>query len=240
MIITSRSNPKVREFIEARDGKAPGRFAVEGYHLVEMALSSGLAERIYSVKPFNGDVGSYEVSEDVMRKMAFSKNPEGIAAICRKKEQRPISSKRVLVLDGVSDPGNVGTLIRGASAFSFFDVILLNHCASPFSPRAVSASQGGIFLVNLIEGLSPEEAVAALRKQGYIIMGTDLKSSKPLEETDVPEDKGLALILGNEARGVSAGLLSQSDVNVRISMSKDIDSLNVAMAGSIIMHRYRL
>lgn len=235
-MIVSKDNSKVKRAFSHKDGKGE-KFLVEGYHLVEMALDSGAAEEIYSSKPYQCQIPFYLVSDDIIKKLASSKNPEGIVAICHKNPPKEIGGDRVLYLDEVSDPGNVGTLLRGALAFGFSDVIL-SKGATPYSSRALLASQGAIFTLNVIVSPDGSSIISSLHNKGYFLVGTDLKSSLPLEEVQLEPDCKLCLFLGNEARGVSQDVLSKMDLNVRIEM-EGIDSLNVAMAGSILMHKWR-
>jgi TrmH family RNA methyltransferase len=237
-MITSKTNSHVKEAMDYKDAKG-NMFLVEGFHLVDMAVESGLVKEIYTSKSYQTSLPCYFLSPELIKKIAFSKNPEGIVALVNKKVPLPISSSRVLCLDGVSDPGNVGTLFRSALAFGFHDVLLINNCANPYNPRAISASQGAIFKLNIIEDKDQDnKLLKSLPSLGYQIVGTDLKSFLPLGEVKLNAESKLVVVLGNEARGVSHQILSLASFNVRIEMA-GIDSLNVAMAGSIIMYKWR-
>ncbi len=237
-VITSRNNAKIKEAFSYKDGKGP-YFLVEGYHLVEMAIKHGYAKTVFSVKPYKCDVQEYLVSEEVIDKLAFSTSPEGIVALCAKKEMKDISSKRVMILDGLQDPGNVGTIIRGALAFSFFDVAMSADVASPYSSKAISASQGAIFGVNIVKAPSLSELIKKLKEDGYLVVGTSLKNAVPLSTSNIDKERKIAFIVGNEGKGVREENLALTDMNIRIEMD-NIDSLNVAMASSILMYEYRL
>jgi len=235
-IITSKDNAKVKRAYSFKDGKGDF-FLVEGFHLCEMALKSHDATEIFSINPYSCLLPHYLVSEEIIKKLATSKNPEGIVAICQKKKTKPLTSDRILFLDGVSDPGNIGTLLRGALAFGFKDVVIASG-ATPYSSRALLASQGAIFGLNVIESKDPLSILNSLHTSGYFLLGTDLKSSVPLSTMNLDNETKLCLILGNEARGVSHDVLAKMDASVRIEMG-GIDSLNVAMAGSILMYKYQ-
>jgi TrmH family RNA methyltransferase len=140
-----------------------------------------------------------------------------------------------LYLDDVRDPGNVGTLLRTALAFGFHDVVLSRSSAEAYASKVLLASQGAIFSLNLKESeQTPEEDIRDLKARGYRVVVTDLKAALPPEEIKTL-DAPLALVLGNEARGVDPEVVALADQAVRIPMS-GIDSLNVAIAGGILMY----
>jgi RNA methyltransferase, TrmH family len=235
-VITSKDNAKVKRAYSFKDGKGD-HFLVEGFHLCEMALSFKAADEIFSCKPYECSLPHYLVNEDIIKKLATSKNPEGIVAICHKNKAQTLTNDRVLFLDEVSDPGNIGTLLRGALAFGFKDVVIAKG-ATPYSSRALLASQGAIFGLNVVESKEPLPLLDSLHANGYFLLGTDLTSSVPLKSMNIEDDAKLVLVLGNEARGVSKDVLKKMDACVRIEMG-GIDSLNVAMAGSILMYKYQ-
>lgn len=236
-IITSRNNPKIKEAASYIGGKGD-YFLVEGFHMVEMALLHESVLAIFSLKPYTDKVKNYLVNESVLDKLTSSKTPEGIVALCKKKDEKSLSSARVLILDGVADPGNVGTLCRSALAFGFNDIILGERCASIYNEKTLMASQGAVFALNLVKTNDLVSYIKKLRKEEYKIFGTSLSSSYPLSEAHKNVSK-MAIILGNEGKGVRKEVLAETDCNLRIEM-ENIDSLNVAMAGSILMYEYRL
>lgn len=239
-LITSKTNPKIKEAY-AYLLSPSDYFLFEGYHLLEMALLSNSLVRTFSLAPLKdlpSNVEQYIVTEDIIKKLSSSKSPEGVVGVAKRKEALPLSSSRVLILESISDPGNMGTLLRGALSFGFLDVILLGESVSPVNPKAIASSQGAIFSLNIVKSLDTRTTLLSIKKDGYLLLGTDLKSSLPLGSYKDKKIDKLALILGNEARGVSPLALSIAEENVRIEMSR-IDSLNVAMAGSILMYQFR-
>lgn len=234
MIITSKDNPKVKEALLAKEAK-DGRFLVEGFHLAEMAVAARQAVAVFSREPYECDCPNYIVNEAIIKKLASSVTPEGIVVLCQKKDERRPLGDRVLYLDEVADPGNVGTLLRTALAFGFRDVYLSKGCASPFKAKALAASQGAIFPLAIHENAGIENLLS-LKDKGFVLYGTALRDSEPLETAEAPEK--LALILGNEARGIRPEILAVTDKNLRIDI-RDIESLNVAMAGAIACHTFR-
>lgn len=232
--IQSKDNSKVKEAFKAKEGKGE-TFLVEGFHLVEMALSHQMADAIFSRGDYQASVPVYRVTPEIIAKLSSTVTPEGIVALCHKIPANPPSNSRLLYLDEVRDPGNVGTLLRTALAFGFQDVILSKGSAEAYSSKVLLASQGAIFALNFAESKqSPEQDIADLKARGYRIIVTDLKAAVPPEEIETLDQK-ICLVLGNEARGVSPSILSQAHQAVRIPMG-GIDSLNVAIAGGILLY----
>jgi RNA methyltransferase, TrmH family len=232
--IQSKDNSKVKEAYKAKDGKGE-RFLVEGFHLVEMALSSGVVEAIFTLKDYPSMVPTYLVTPEIIAKLSSTITPEGIVALCHKVPSKTPEGSRLLYLDEVRDPGNVGTLLRTALAFGFKDVILSKGSAEAYASKVLLASQGAVFALNFAESKQePKDDISALKARGYRIIVTDLKAAVPPEEIKTLDQK-ICLVLGNEARGVDPALLSLADQAVRIPMS-GIDSLNVAIAGGILLY----
>ena len=233
--ITSKDNRKVVEASKLRLSKyqqETGLYLVEGHHMLDMAIKHQRAHHVFTTTQIADlAIDQYLVSEDILRKIAISKNPQGVVAVC----QRAVSSNnikdKVLYLDEISDPGNLGTIIRTALAFGYLDILLSNQCVSPFNDKAISASQGAIFAVNLIE--NAEKELMRLKSASYQIVATSLKDSLPLEKTEINMQH--VIIMGNESRGVREELLSLADDKVKIAIS-GIDSLNVAVATGIILY----
>ena len=233
--ITSLSNPKIKNVAKAIDAKGD-YFVVEGFHMVEMALNKGVVESIFTLeKTMKTNVPQYLINEQILKKITFSKTPEGIVALCKKSLHTPIKNDHVLYLENVRDPGNLGTLLRSALAFHFYDVVLSNGCAEVYSPKVLMASQGAIFYLNVRQSgnTSSLDDLKELKNKGYHILGTDLASSTPLKSLETPSK--VALLLGNEGKGLSKEAIEFADQNVRIEMD-GIDSLNVGVAGGIIMY----
>ena len=233
-IITSKDNGKVKAAFKAKEGKGDF-FLVEGFHLVEMALQHQRVEAIFSLRDYAASAPCYLVTPEIIAKLSSTVTPEGIVALCPKIPAKEPSSSRLLYLDEVRDPGNVGTLLRSALAFSFTDVILSKGSVEAYSSKVLLASQGAVFGLNFSESReAPSQDVARLKARGYRIIVTDLKASVPPEEIKTLDQK-ICLVLGNEARGVDPAILALADQAVRIPMS-GIDSLNVAVAGGILLY----
>ena len=234
--ITSKQNAKVKYCLKLhqqsfRDEEQ--KFLVEGEHLLEMALQNNAVLEVYTLKKRNlpESVNQYLVNEDILKKIAFTMNPQGVVAVCKMPKEKEISSDKVLLLDDVSDPGNLGTIFRTALAFGYKDILLTKHCCSAYNEKAIQASQGAIFLLTLHKNFE----LSKMKKNGYQIVSTEIKGSVDLDSFK-PEEKHI-LVLGNESRGVSQELLDISDARVRIKI-KEIESLNVGVAAGIVMHHF--
>jgi RNA methyltransferase, TrmH family len=233
---------------DARERRANGRFLVEGRRAIEQikVVSPESIEEIIVTDELLDEFKNYSCPVRVLTERQFktvctSKTPQGVAAVVKIPEKSysdELSSQagdRILLLEGVQDPGNVGTLIRTAAAFDFNGIILNESCAGPFSPKAVQASAGAVM------------SVWVRRTDRYLKMAGDLKERNcKLVAADVrgePLTKGFSLpglfclMLGSEGEGLSENLLALADQRIRIPMNdRNVESLNVASAGAIMMY----
>ena len=233
-MITSRQNPRIKELAELKDHPTPEGFLIEGFHLVDMALKAGCLKEVYGIKePPHGEVPFIQISDSVLQKLCVSKSPEGVVGLACLPSGKE-AGDHVLLLDRVQDPGNLGTLLRSALSFGYHDVYLTPGCASPLKDKAIAASQGAIFALN-IQTIEEAAVPSFCKENGYALIATALEGASPLSEFDAPSRHVLAL--GNEGRGLSAFLLENSQNKVKIEMD-GIDSLNVAIAGSILMYAF--
>ena len=239
--ISSKQNTKIKEIGKLISDnsyrKERKEFVIEGFHLLEMALEDNLVKAIFSLEPIKNideKITNYIVSEDILKKISTQKNPQGVIAICSMRKEKEISHNNVLYLDGVSDPGNLGTLLRTALAFSFKDVILSKGSVSLYNEKTISSSQGAIFRLNIISG--DEQNLINLKEKGYKILATEIKGSVELK--NIKKSDKQVLILGNEAHGVNEKILNLADERIRIDIN-EIESLNVAICGAIMMHYLR-
>ncbi len=234
--LTSVNNPHIKE-LSCLKKNNPELFLVEGFHLVEMAIRHGDLVEVLSSSPYEANCRCVEVTPQIIAKLAQSKTPEGIIGVCKKREETTLSNDRVLFLDRVQDPGNIGTLLRSALCFGYKEIISISGSASFYNPKAIASSQGALFALSLHENWSQEEAVETLKKEGYYLLGSSLANGADFHSLP-PLPKKSCLILGNEGKGMSDYLLSQTDANAYIPI-EGIDSLNVGVAGGILMERFR-
>lgn len=162
-------------------------------------------------------------------------NSEGVMSVIKITEfEEEISSKRVLCLDGIKDPGNMGTIIRSAESFGFNEIILTNECVDIYNPKTLRASMGSVFRIKF----KYLETVDVLKLRGeYRLYTTSLRDSILLD--DAPKDEKLILVIGSESHGVSHELIESADLLVRIPMNGELESLNAAIAASITMYVFR-
>lgn len=237
--IESRNNPRVKNAIDVRMKPSKNAFLVEGFHVVEMASAAFCLDEVFSRDSFSApNVIVHQCPMSIVDKISSNKSPEGIVGVAHYKDPNPgLKSNRILVLDRIQDPGNMGTLLRTALAFGYKDIFLLPGCCSPFNGKVVAGTQGAIFELSLYFPKNEQEAVSMLHQAGYQVVGSALRNSIALGDFKMTTTK-FALVLGNEGRGMTETLISQCDQIVKIEMS-GIDSLNVGIAGGILMYNLK-
>ena len=230
MKISSKDNPLVKYLVRLYENKKErdesNKFIVEGYNLVSEAKKQGLLDKVFSIKEEDDYKDAIIVTQDIIKKITNTVTPEGIIAICNKKKDLNLGNK-VLYLDSLQDPGNIGTLLRSAVAFNF-DTVILDECVDLYNPKVIRASQGAIFYLNILSN-----SLSELKSLGYKIIGTEMFGTSLNNYKS--NDSKLVLILGNEGHGVRSEYLEFSDINLTIPMNS-IESLNVGVAGSILMY----
>lgn len=209
-------------------------FLVEGEHLVEEAYRNhSLVEVIkcedclidYSVK-------KTLVTYDILKKLCSTKTPQKIIGVCKKQEEKEIGEK-VLILDAIQDPGNLGTIIRSSVAFGIDTIILSMDCVDLYNDKVIRASEGVLFKQNILKR-NLEEVISYLKKNHYTIFGTKVDGGTPIGEVDYPDK--FAMVMGNEGSGVRDSILSLCDIYLYIPMLNQVESLNVGVATSIILY----
>lgn len=239
--ITSLKNPKVAAWKALKDRKGrreSGCFLVEGRKMVEEALASAFDVEAVLVQegmelPDGLSMPVYELPAHVLAAVCDTKTPQGIAAVVRMKEQSALG-KHIVVLDGVQDPGNVGTIIRTADAAGLDGVLLSNQCADVFSPKVLRATMGSIFRMNLRTTDDLPGELTKLREKGYSILSSQLDGTPFYEREKVAEQ--FALVIGNEGNGVSEQVQQTATHRVRLPMRGGAESLNAAIAAAIMMY----
>ena len=240
MIITSKNNPLIKETVELKEKKARkelGLFLVEGVKMTRECLASDFEiERVFLAENYQGEQDfpkdkTVWVSGDVFRVLSDEKTPQGVLCrvrIPKQALQSPRSS--CLFLDGVSDPANVGAIIRTANAAGYNEIYLTQGCADPYSPKSVRASMSGIFFTNLYIG---ERAEILNVLKDTPILAADMQGENVF--TFTPPEK-FALAIGNEANGISTDTERAATHVVKIPMSATQESLNAAVSAGILMY----
>ena len=233
-MIDSLDNKKIKEIASLKIKKYRdqyGLFLVEGKHLVDEAKKSGLLEEVILLDDNYDFDKKLIVSEKVMKKLSFQDSLPSIMGVCKIKDSKLIGSK-YLLLDGIQDPGNLGTIIRSSLAFGVDTIVLSKDSVDLYNDKVIRSTQGMIFHINIIR-CDLEEVINKI-KGDIEIIGTSLGDSTPLRSIDKLER--YALIVGNEGNGVKKEILDLCDDIVRIEMNKDVESLNVGVATSIILY----
>ena len=240
MILTSKNNPLVKETASLKDKKGRkelGLFLVEGFKMsLECQKSELEIERVFVAESYRGELPACTeapvyVSDDVFRFLSDEKSPQGV--LCRVRS--PDTSLRApqgkcLLLDGVADPGNVGTILRTANAAGYSEVYLTQECADPFSPKCVRASMSGVFFTKIYRGDRSE----ILSVFGDIpVLVADMGGANVFNFVAPPS---FALAIGNEANGVSEEVVARATHTVKIPMRDTQESLNAAISAGIIMY----
>ena len=246
MIISSHKNERIK-FVKSliADKKVrneSGLFVAEGINFVcdmhskcelhSVYYTSAAAEKD-KVGRFLASVNCerFEVTDSVMCAMSDTVSPSGLLAVVKTPEKSETSAKKIVVLDGVSDPGNVGTIIRTAAAFGF-GAVIGGEEIDFYSPKIVRSTMTGILSVDLV---NKELSVALdeLNKSGYATIALDMNGTNI---TDIKKPDKVALIVGSEAHGISEGTKQRASVIASIPMSGAVESLNAAVAACVAMY----
>ena len=246
--ITSTSNETIKYFISLNDKKTrmnAKRCIVEGYHLVNEASKTNLLEAIIStdekeLKKIN-NVKRYLVNDAIINKIATTKNPQNILGIVKMLDHNitnlvPIikeNKTKLIMLDDVNDPGNLGTIIRTASGLGYDGIIMSPNTVDLYNEKVIRSTQGVMFKIPIIKA-NLQEVIKLLKKEKVFCIGTALTNAKDVKHI-TKKDK-FAICLGNEAKGISKEVLDNMDENVKIAMNNDVESLNVSIAAGIIMY----
>lgn len=238
MVYTSVENEKIKDIKKLHQKKyrdKTGLFLVEGEHLVLEAYKSGyLKELILEENAlFPLDVETIYVSNNVLTYISELESAPTMIGICRKKEQVEIVGEKILALDGIQDPGNLGTIIRSAVAFHIDTIVIGFATVDIYNSKVIRASQGMLFHINIIES-DLQKCLPDLKKQNYQIMGTKVTHGKSLK--DIEKLQKFVIIMGNEGNGISEEVEKLCDSFIYIDMSDVCESLNVGVATSIILY----
>jgi TrmH family RNA methyltransferase len=245
--IESRQNPRVKELRAAlaRTGRTPGGLvAIEGEHLVAEAVRSHL--RFASIFLRDGYAPRIELPEDadhfllppdVFASVVATEQPQGIAALVHPPafsiESLFHGVPLVLVLAGLQDPGNVGTLLRSAEAFGSTGVLLLPGTTSPWNQKALRASAGSAFRVPAISQ-GEDDALKLLMQHSIPVVAAVARGGTAIDKA--PFADACALLIGNEGAGLSDTLIATARHCVTIAMPGKVESLNAAIAGSLLLY----
>lgn len=237
MIITSLDNKKIKKYIKLKQKKYRDSFKlflIEGEHLVEEAIKSNILVELFVLEGSNLNF-TYPftiVSLNIMKKLSNMDSVPRVIGVCKIKENKEILGNKVLILDDIQDPGNLGTIIRSSIAFNVKDIILSLKTVDLYNDKVIRSSQGMLFNLNIIRK-DLEEVIKVLKEKDYLIIGTDVNDGV---DVSLIKNKKIALIMGNEGSGVRKEIKNMCDKNVYIKMNKECESLNVGVATSILLY----
>lgn len=254
MIISSNSNKLIKDvksLSKKKNRDKLGLFIVEGINMVEEVIDREyeFTHILYSNKLLKIQGGRelfekirelknvLEVEEYIFDSLSDTLTPQGVLAICKKTfynlDDISIKEDSYIFLDGLQDPGNMGTIIRSADAFNISGIILNRSTVDPYNPKVIRATMGSIFRLPIYYIENLEEDMKNLKNKGYKLLSTSLESSNNIRGVDF---KNSIVAIGNESSGVSEEIYALSDEKIKIEMPGSSESLNAGVAASIIMY----
>ncbi|WP_407269113.1 TrmH family RNA methyltransferase [Radiobacillus sp. PE A8.2] len=241
-MITSVQNNKVKQWKKLKmkkERQKQGVFLVEGFHLVEEAIKSQwnvqevIVQQGVEVPDYVQDIEVHELTDNVFQAIAETKTPQGIAAVVGMKQHSWASFQRIVIVDSVQDPGNLGTLIRTADAARFDGIVLGEGTVDVYNEKVVRATQGSLFHLPIFQA-NLLEKIPELQGEGFDVWASTLTGAVPYHTVAVPDK--VALILGNEGEGIAEAVIEQSDQLIKIPIYGQAESLNVSVASGILMY----
>lgn len=236
-VITSLDNKRIKNLAKLLNKKyrdETGMFLVEGEHLVIEAKNSGCLVEVIKCENYeiDFDVNTTLVTYDVIKKLSNTLNPQKVIGVCKKLDNKDIGNK-VLILEDIQDPGNLGTIIRSSVAFGVDTIVVSNNTVDMYNDKVLRSSEGMIFHIDIVK-MDVSECIDKLHEEGYEIYGTKVDGGSDLRHITVGDK--YAVIMGNEGAGVSNSTLDKCDKYIYIPMNSDCESLNVGVATSIILY----
>lgn len=239
-MILSTSNNLIKRYAKLKDKKYRDEeklFIVETYNLVEEAFKTGLLKEVFVLAEgiFSFDVPVTAVSPDVMKKLSTTSSIPNIIGIVKKQDKKDIKGNRILLLDKIQDPGNLGTIIRSSVAFNIDTIVLSPDTVDLYNPKVIRSTEGMLFHINIIQK-DLVNTIKELKEKSFKIYGTDVIDGTDINDLTNTDKTKFALVVGNEGNGVSKELYDLFDDVLHISMNENVESLNVSVATSIILY----
>ena len=237
-MIDSLDNKQVKAWTKLHNKKyrdISNQFLVEEEHLINEAIEQNALDTIICSKKnyfnFNNVI---EVSQRVMNKLSQNKSEVHYIGVCNKLNIKPTNFNRVILLDNIQDPSNIGAIIRSAVAFNYDKIYISNDCADIYNEKSIRASQGAIFKI-AIEKVSLIDTLKLLKDNNFKVYATSLVNSTNID--NIMPSNNMAFIFGNEGKGVSKELIDLSHKSIIIPI-KNFESLNVSVATGIILYKF--
>ncbi len=245
--IQSVQNNIIKEAIKLQDKKwrlKANLFLVEGYHLINEAYLHGLLKTIFSIN--QKDESKYLVEQfylvtpQIIKKLSSTVNPQGIIGIVQKPQFKKIDLSnpniKLVLLDGINDPGNLGSIVRTAAAMGYDGIYMSKDTVDIYNEKSLRATQGAIFKIPFYY-VDLYETINSFKEHEIRCLGTTLDAEVELES--INSIKKYAVAFGNEARGMSEEIKKVMDLNIKIAMANNVESLNVLSASSIILYELK-
>ena len=247
--IQSSKNPVVKQWkklLTKKERDLTRTYIIEGFHLVEEALKQ--EDTVLELIVVEGtdlpqkwtvdSVSMTMVSEEVGKALSDTETSQGVFAVCKQKEDEHDIDKAAtfMLLDGLQDPGNIGTIIRTADAAGIDMVVLGKGTVDPYNPKVLRSAQGGHFHIPIIRG-DLNETISKLKERDIPVYGTALENG--VEYTTINPQSSYALIVGNEGNGMSKDLLTETNQNLYIPIYGKSESLNVAIAAGVLLYYFK-
>lgn len=253
-IITSKDNENIKSIKKLKERKyrdLNNEYIIEGIKILKEAIQEKavikkiviceecLANNIIDDKLLY-EIAKYDclyVSKKIFEGLTDVSKPQGILAVVEKNNKKDINYNEdiIVALDGLQDPGNLGTILRTLDSANLSQVIVSKDTVDAYNPKVVRSTMGAIFRVNIVEAENLKETLKEMKRHKYKVMCTDLTASKNIYEIDYNKK---ILVIGNEANGISKDLLDMADEKIIIPMLGKTESLNASVATSIIVYEY--
>jgi len=240
MVITSLDNEKVKKYRKLQKRKYReeyNEFIVEGMHAVLEAFRCGMVIELIleenEVLPL--DCPYVYVTKEIISKVSTMDTPSTVMALCKKFDEQDIVGEKILILDELQDPGNLGTIIRSAKAFNIDTIILSENTVDVYNPKVIRATQGMMFHINIIRR-DISTAITVLKNMNIPVYGTDVNYGTDVRTLTKKDRAKFALIVGNEGNGIRRDVSNRCDKNLYIEMNNKVESLNVGVAASILLY----
>lgn len=254
-VITSKDNEIIKNIKKLKEKKyrdQENKFIVEGIKMIKEAILENTdIDKIVICEECinNGTIDKellYEiakedcvyVTEKVFNTLTDVTNPQGILATINKQnseENISYNEDVIVVLDGIQDPGNLGTILRTVDSVGLSQIILSEKTTDPYNPKVVRSTMGAIYRVNIVRSNNIIETLKNMKKHKYEITATSLSTNKSIYDIDYSKK---VIVIGNEANGVSNEVMNLADIKVKIPMLGKTESLNAAVATGVILYEY--
>lgn len=235
--ITSVNNNHIKELCKLKEKKyrdSTNSFLIEGEHLIYEAYKEGLLIEVLPLigEDFSIDTKITFITPEVMKKLSSTDTIPKVIGVSKKRKEDIIGNK-VLILEDIQDPGNLGTIIRSSLAFNVDTIVLSLRCVDLYNPKVIRATQGSLFHINIIVR-DIDLFIRELKTREYKIFGTKVNGGLDIRSINLPSK--YALIIGNEGQGMSKETTSLCDNLLYIKMNNEIESLNAGVAASILLY----